>query len=726
MSYEINEDLFPYSAVTFITSRWDDYIASGTGFIVGEKDVLTASHVIYDSSNGGLADEVLIYPSYDPDDFKNDFYSPVNFNYYSNFDPDGDGYIVQGDNNINSLEGTEIDIAHLTFKENLASQYGSFGIDLNFSAGEISVLGHPGKDSFNPIYDSGYVTKDLVDDFYYYEDLILTSGNSGGPIYYDHGNGPFAIGIVSTESAILSLSGQVDWLKETAEIDSLSFQRPYLSISSDVLNVDEGHSINFNVDLNDNFHNAQIEYNFSGIDDSDILVGSTNGYLEKDLTGNIAISLTIASDFKTEGPEKLILEINDATYSVIINDTSKKIDSDSVIYFNGDGINKNFLSSDTNNFFQGESYGYADFKNVGRVEEWVGTNLVYNNNFLYPVSGNLTYVSTSFVEDSSFIAASGYINISELPSDYSINNVFNNFVIAGPNQVLGSDGVDTMAAFGNGDFVNGLSGKDTFLLSSTESSYYFYNLDSTSYSGKIDKGSDIKISFENIENFKFSDKTKTFDELMEEKMISALTLSDLVSTDEANSLKNQYIKSSKQKEVFVYDEALNKINFNYIDVINNICSLSSDTFGTDTLHGFQRIKFLDSTLALDLAQGENTGVVYRLYNAAFSREPDPEGLNYHLSKIEVSDYSFQTVAKNFLNSPEFTIKNGSSLSTSEYIEILYQNILKRAPSTSEVTWYQTRLDENSISKVDVLLGFSESPENISLLSPIVDEGIWLN
>ena len=72
---------------------------------------------------------------------------------------------------------------------------------------------------------------------------------------------------------------------------------------------------------------------------------STNGYLEKDLTGNIAISLTIASDFKTEGPEKLILEINDATYSVIINDTSKKIDSDSVIYFNGDGINKNFLSS---------------------------------------------------------------------------------------------------------------------------------------------------------------------------------------------------------------------------------------------------------------------------------------------------------------------------------------------------------------------------------------------
>ena len=135
---------------------------------------------------------------------------------------------------------------------------------------------------------------------------------------------------------------------------------------------------------------------------------------------------------------------------------------------------------------------------------------------------------------------------------------------------------------------------------------------------------------------------------------------------------------------------------------------------------------MDSTLALDLAQGENTGVVYRLYNAAFSREPDPEGLNYHLSKIEASDYSFQTVAKNFLNSPEFTIKNGSSLSTSEYIEILYQNILKRAPSTSEVTWYQTRLDENSISKVDVLLGFSESPENISLLSPIVDEGIWLN
>ena len=54
--------------------------------------------------------------------------------------------------------------------------------------------------------------------------------------------------------------------------------------------------------------------------------------------------MTIASDFKTEGPEKLTLEVNDATYSVIINDTSKKIDSDSVIYFNGNGIEKNFFA----------------------------------------------------------------------------------------------------------------------------------------------------------------------------------------------------------------------------------------------------------------------------------------------------------------------------------------------------------------------------------------------
>ena len=63
MSYEINDDFFPYSAVTYILSKWGEYAATGSGFIVGKNDVLTAAHVIYDTTKGGLASEIFVYPS---------------------------------------------------------------------------------------------------------------------------------------------------------------------------------------------------------------------------------------------------------------------------------------------------------------------------------------------------------------------------------------------------------------------------------------------------------------------------------------------------------------------------------------------------------------------------------------------------------------------------------------------------------------------------------------
>ncbi len=724
MSYEINDDIFPYSAITFITSRWGSYLGTGTGFIVGKKDVLTAAHVIYDSSKGGLADEILIYPSYDPEDVFSEFYSPVLYNYYDSFDPDGDGYILSGDKNSVLQSGTEIDIAHLRVTENLESKYGSFGIDTNFLGGEILAAGYPGKFGYKPTADIGNVTKDLVDDYFSFTSLELNSGNSGGPIFYDDGRGPYAIGIVSTESAILSLSGQKTWLDKNLEQSSFLHQSPYITISSNVSHISEGQQIVFSINYFDKYNNIPIKYNFDGIDKSDILIGEPAGFFELDDFGKATIALTLISDLKTEGPEIFTLNIGGTTFSAVVNDTSKKIDSDSVIYFKGDGVKEILTQSESKTFYQGESYGYVNFDDVRRVEEWLGKDLEYTADSFYPISGTLNYVSASFKENLSFLASNGHINVKELPFNYSFNDVFFNFISDGPNQILGSEMVDTLAAFGNGDFVDGGDENDTFLLSSDESTYHLYDLDISSYSGSIDKGMEITISFNNIENFVFADGTKTFEDIFEEKMLSISSLSDLISSDNANSLKSQYIKSQQKSELFTYDEKLENINFNYIDSVNKICSLNSNKFGTDTLSGFYRINFLDSTLALDLGQGENVGLISRLYNAAFSREADLGGLNFHLSNIEDLNYSFQDVAKSFLYSPEFNAVNGSDLSSSDFIEVLYKNILKRDPSNNEVSWYEKKLEQNTFTKIDVLLGFSESPENIS--STIIDEGIWLN
>ena len=74
MSYEVNDDIYPASAVIYILPRWGNTYASGTGFLVGKNDVLTAAHVIYDGAQGGVADEIRVYPSYDPDDRNNAYF----------------------------------------------------------------------------------------------------------------------------------------------------------------------------------------------------------------------------------------------------------------------------------------------------------------------------------------------------------------------------------------------------------------------------------------------------------------------------------------------------------------------------------------------------------------------------------------------------------------------------------------------------------------------------
>ena len=65
-TYEVNDDLHPYKTTVFIRSKWGNNWYTGSGVIIGSNDILTASHVIFDKKQGGIADEVRIYPSWDP------------------------------------------------------------------------------------------------------------------------------------------------------------------------------------------------------------------------------------------------------------------------------------------------------------------------------------------------------------------------------------------------------------------------------------------------------------------------------------------------------------------------------------------------------------------------------------------------------------------------------------------------------------------------------------
>jgi V8-like Glu-specific endopeptidase len=215
MSYEINDDVYPASCTVYIKCTWGNQTFVGSGFLVGKNDILTASHVIYRQNLGGLADSIVIFPSYDPDEPFTESISPVKIQYYPDFDPEGDGLILSGDFNRNTAVGAEIDIALLSLGKDIGSRYGWYGIDYSFGGGNVSVIGYPSVHRNQPWFDSGNIVRSTVDGIFNVKtDLEINPGNSGGPIYYDYGNGPYAVGIVSTKIAATEIGAHEFWLRD--------------------------------------------------------------------------------------------------------------------------------------------------------------------------------------------------------------------------------------------------------------------------------------------------------------------------------------------------------------------------------------------------------------------------------------------------------------------------------------------------------------------------------
>ena len=132
-----------------------------------------------------------------------------------------------------------------------------------------------------------------------------------------------------------------------------------------------------------------------------------------------------------------------------------------------------------------------------------------------------------------------------------------------------------------------------------------------------------------------------------------------------------------------------------------------------------RLNFRDKTIALDA-----TGVpaqMYRLYQAAFARKPDGDGLGYQIDAMETAGLPLAQVSQNFISSPEFNSRYGS-LDNAQFVTQLYRNVLGRAPDASGLAFHVQRLGAGT-GRRDVLIGFSESPENQSATSADIARGI---
>jgi hypothetical protein len=143
------------------------------------------------------------------------------------------------------------------------------------------------------------------------------------------------------------------------------------------------------------------------------------------------------------------------------------------------------------------------------------------------------------------------------------------------------------------------------------------------------------------------------------------------------------------------------------------------TDGTDTLQNIERLKFSDTTVALDIAG--NGGQAYRVYQAAFNRTPDSGGLGFWINAID-SGASVRSVADGFVGSDEFKASYGTNLTNAQIVTKLYDNVLHRPGEAGGFNFWLGVLDGKKETLAGVLAAFSESPENQAGLLGVIGNG----
>lgn len=141
--------------------------------------------------------------------------------------------------------------------------------------------------------------------------------------------------------------------------------------------------------------------------------------------------------------------------------------------------------------------------------------------------------------------------------------------------------------------------------------------------------------------------------------------------------------------------------------------------GTDTLQGIERLQLDGTTVAFD-GNGAG-GQVYRLYQAAFDRAPDKVGMGFWIHHADRGQ-DLVSIAEAFVTSAEFKTLYGVAPTNAEVIDRLYHNVLHRAPDAEGRAFWLDVLDRKLAPLSSVLVGFSESKENVANLAEVIGKG----
>jgi hypothetical protein len=117
------------------------------------------------------------------------------------------------------------------------------------------------------------------------------------------------------------------------------------------------------------------------------------------------------------------------------------------------------------------------------------------------------------------------------------------------------------------------------------------------------------------------------------------------------------------------------------------------------------------------------GQAYRIYEAVLGRAPDLKGLGYWINDMD-NGVALTTIAAGFIASDEFKTKYGANPSYDTYINLLYQNILDRAPDAGGLNYWVSNMQKGIDTPAAVLASFSEGFENKANVAPDIANGIY--
>lgn len=301
------------------------------------------------------------------------------------------------------------------------------------------------------------------------------------------------------------------------------------------------------------------------------------------------------------------------------------------------------------------------------------------------------------------------------------------------NQITGGAGNDTLTGGEGSDILDGGAGTDTAVFSGNRSGFSVTKT-STGYSVIDHSGSEGTEVLYDVESVSFSDASfvlaatasvgQTFVGGSGADVLEGGDGDDIMNGGDGNDTLtsrsgNDILDGGAGTDAIMLTGARNEFTLTRTSAGFTVIH-DTGLQGFDTLINIERIRFNDTALAFD-TDGV-AGQAYRLYQAAFNRQPDLPGLGFWISHME-NGMSLTEVSSRFQGSDEFKSLYGTNVSNAQLVTLLYQNVLHRAPEQAGYDFWMNILETGQQSRAVILTSFSESPENQAQVIGSIQNGM---